>query len=138
MTHEKTAYEAEVARINLTEGPRGEERIAALPGAHGLSYFELDLDEGDLRDEVRRIWQEEAKRTSALIAAIPDQLRIEHEVTERNRRLDRLLQGLVDKGERPEDVLDDAQIFLRGGFLGIDLDTRSKLITRLEERKREG
>lgn len=52
-----------------------------------------------------------------------------------NRVHDRLLQNLAGKDKRPEDVLDDAQVFLRAGFLGIDMETRKKLIDRLNERK---
>ena len=54
------------------------------------------------------------------------------------RILDGLLQKLAGEGKRAEDTLDAFQLFLRAGFLGIDVDMRSKLIARLDERKKGG
>ncbi|MFN3723585.1 MAG: hypothetical protein ACK4VZ_11105 [Paracoccaceae bacterium] len=54
------------------------------------------------------------------------------------RILDGLLQKLTGEGKRAEDTLDAFQVFLRAGFLGIDVDTQSKLIARLDERKKGG
>ena len=101
------------------------------------SDYETDLS--------RSMFQDAATEDTMVAALVDDEaeedldtLAARVTVKLENRILDRHLQRLAGPDKRPEDVLDDAQIFLRGGFLGIDLDTRSKLITRLEERKREG
>lgn len=72
-------------------------------------------------------------RRSAIIEE-KDALFQAEEEAERNDRLDYLAGKLAGEGQNPEE-LDDFQIFLRAGFLGIDMATRKEIMARLAQRK---
>jgi hypothetical protein len=51
-----------------------------------------------------------------------------------NRMLDKLERKLVREGEVPENQC-DFQLFLRSGFLGVDIETRGKLLNHIQQKR---
>ncbi|MEO1953005.1 hypothetical protein [Thioclava sp.] len=127
----QTSYEIEVSRIKKSYGPRYFARVDAIDEERGWSALTRNPE----RDEIlRRIDVEESERIAEEIASISEALRVEYEETKRSRYLDGLAGKLVGDGQKPEE-LDGFQVFLRAGFLGIDMETRRELLKHLEKKK---
>lgn len=161
MNAERTAYEVECDRINRTHFPRWTARMAIADEANGWDPFCLAPEQEKARAKLlKEIVHEDDERIKKEIDAIPEDMMTEREIllyrregpehdaavmeellregaereaAARGRYLDRLACHLEVDGQNPAE-LDGLQVFLRAGFLGIDIYTRKELIEHLSKK----